>query len=283
MRSKTLVRKLMRNCSRAETAILTQIAGKLQSPRFCSGKKKWCNIKKADDTMFSLIVARCGKLTAWKSTSIRRFVRESFKARALCLTSERYRSHAGSRLPTDPVPSDARVYHIYGYDCTDAKIKHKRWSKEWLQWGHMASLSYKRKLDDATLAKHTTAGSFVRLQVLSDAAEAFGTGLVKLPKGFGNGVRLEGRAIGEDLLVEIKDELNKHRQFLRMFRGSISLFQTAHLICECRQYVWSYLPADRLRAFFKNFDTGTTSTRSTREDIESKREACQSIANFALG
>ena len=105
--------------------------------------------------------------------------------------------------------------------------------------------------------------------------------LVDIPPGFGNGARFDGDPLGEDALRNLRKKLNGSGYFREIFGGSITLFQTAHLVCECRQYTFARFRNARLRDFFATCQK-PFSKRATREQVEERRKDCESVSDFAL-
>ena len=202
----------------------------------------------------------------------------------LCVSSDRYALHLGDSVPRLPVPQRDLVYRIYGYTASaqGRGAKHARRCAEY-RGGAVSRLAaattYRNKLTDKKLQSVMTCGSFSRLQVLSDVAEAFGVGMVQLPRSFGPGVRFDAAPLKLKELAEVRDRLNQSGEFRAAFGGSAAVCQTGHLICEARQYVWGGMQPAALTHFFGRADL-SGSRRLSRREAEVKREHCRSIAEF---
>ena len=194
----------MASCRGADLVVLQRVASKLQKCR----RKKWANLRKSQDKMFGLLKQRA------KGKGVGAFAAESFKARVLCVSSDRYALHLGDSVPRLPVPQRDLVYRIYGYTASTQGrgAKHARWCAEY-RGGAVSRLAaattYRNKLTDKKLQSVMTCGSFSRLQVLSDVAEAFGVGMVQLPRSFGPGVRFDAAPLKLKEIAEVRDRLNQ--------------------------------------------------------------------------
>ena len=163
---------------------------------------------------------------------------------------------------------NSRLSIICGYNNVNKHKKHRQVLKEFRNWQQLPTPSYRNKLCDAMLrerTERTSAAFFARLQILSDAVEVLGQGLVELPPALGNGVCFEDGPVSQDTLVELKNTLNASSYCRTNCGNSINLFQTAHLVCECRQNIWSRFSKSRGASFFDACDK-PHHARATRQD-----------------
>ena len=105
---------LIKSCQGpASGLVLRGIATKLKSKT--REAKKWANVRKRDDRVAKLLRERVPVKKAsknrWDQADLHALIAEAMRARALCVTSERYQA---SQLPSEPVESRLRPWALYG-------------------------------------------------------------------------------------------------------------------------------------------------------------------------
>ena len=109
-----LVDQLMLRCSSRDILVLREIRRRLQQQK--RANQPWGNVSKKDDRMFKMLAKSVKRSDVHDHNyqyASNRFVKESFRCRALCVTSNRF-GKAGF-LPKAPVPQKKLPYRVYGY------------------------------------------------------------------------------------------------------------------------------------------------------------------------
>ena len=164
-----------------ELPMLREIARKLLSKK--RQTKKWGNARKSADRLFKLLpkLQKTSK-NRHHPASLNTFIWESFRARVVCCTSERYLMG----VPATAVPLEHRPYALYSRAApwAVANAKHKQWAKLYSQFEQRPVLRVtpEEPLTDLTLKRVLKCGSFARLQVLTDLREAGGATLVEFSR-----------------------------------------------------------------------------------------------------
>lgn len=262
--------------------VLGQIAGGLQHAR--RRRCAWGNVKKSEDNMFRLLRLRAPSAAGWTPADAHQLLVESIRARVLCLTSTRF---ASGRCPPGPLACCDRPYQIFGrgigFTEDGAQARFCRWRSEWraLAAGRVAigAVSRRQPLTDARLRMIISAGSFARLQVLTDFMELLGRSYVKLPDDFGPGVVLDGHVLRTAELEELRRMLSSSGSFRKAFDGSPRVDQVAHLICEVRQALLRGRRQSAREAFFAEVEQLARSGSSVVHPED--RLSAQAIAHFA--
>ena len=271
---------LLKSCSWRDMVVLRQIASKLQQRK--RRLQPWGNVSKKFDAMYKRLVSSVAIKREPDMHGIDNFVRESFRCRAICVTSSRF----GKRgvLPKQPVSMDLLPYRVYGYSKGSTCVaKHRRWCQEYRDWAPLPALApYKRQLTEAMLKERCSVGPFVRLQILTDLCHRLGAKWVELPvTSLGTGVKFGKGIMGVAEVAELRALLNQRRQFREIWGSAISLHETGHLVCETRQHVWQRMRASRLTNFIGEVLTaGITDTENKFHKLERKRKFCDIIAEY---
>ncbi|CAK0793278.1 unnamed protein product [Prorocentrum cordatum] len=263
--------------------LLRQIAGKLRSK--ARQTRKWGNVKKKDDKVAVLLHARApvewASRNRWTQDSIRTLVAESFRARAVCVTSDRFEP---ATTPSTAVPRAQRPWSLYGCAVTDAiaLAKHWRWVTEHKKF--LAAdfrVSPEAPLDHSTLQKHFSVGYFIpsrsRHQILTDVHHAAGNTAVELGPSLGTGVTLGRAPLAPALQKRLVKRLNSSGAFRKQFGGRVTRVTLGHLVCEARQNVW----APKGPRFFSRLLAELAS--STGTPATERRSYCAEIARYAVG
>lgn len=279
-----LVDQLMLRCSARDILVLREIRWRLQQQK--RANQPWGNVSKRDDRMFRLLAKSVKHSDVHDrdyQDTINRFVKESFRCRALCVTSSRF-GKAGF-LPKLSVPQKQLPYRVYGYAGKEKALqKHQLWCRQYRAWPRLPYLTlYKKKLSDTLLRERCSAGAFVRLQILTDVCHRYGSALVQLPeKSLGTGVHFGLGVMDIRQLQQLKDILNRRKYFRRLWNSSIALHEVGHLVCEARQHVWSRKRKANIAKFMNGFASKKRRSEGSREAQSEKRQCCQAIAEYAM-
>ena len=247
-----LVDQLMLRCSVRDILVLCEIRWRLQHQK--RANQPWGNVSKKDDRMFKLLAKFSDVHGHDCQHAINRFVKESFRCRALCVTSSRF-GRVGF-LPKLAVPQKHLPYRVYGYAGKEkAQHKHQLWCRQYRAWPSLPHLTpYKKKLSETLLKERCSVGAFVRLQILTDVCHQYGSSLVQLPeKSLGTGVHFGLGVMDIRQLQQLKVILNRRKYFRRLWTSSIALHEVGHLVCEARQNVWSRKRKANIAKFMNAF------------------------------
>ena len=279
-----LVDQLMLRCSSRDILVLREIRRRLQQQK--RANQPWGNVSKKDDRMFKMLAKSVKRSDVHDHNyqyAINRFVKESFRCRALCVTSNRF-GKAGF-LPKAPVPQKKLPYRVYGYvGLKEAQRKHQLWHRQYLAWPSLPHLTpYKQKLSDTLLKERCSAGAFVRLQILTDVCHRYGSSLVQLPeKSLGTGVHFGLGVMDIGQLKQLKDILNERKYFRRLWNSSIVLHEVGHLVCEARQHVWRHKRKAAVVELMNGFASQKRRSEGSQEGRSEKRQCCKAIAEYAV-
>ncbi|CAE7337018.1 unnamed protein product [Symbiodinium natans] len=272
---------LLNICTGQDTVVMGEICTRLQQKKRV--QQPWANVSKKDDKLFKLLSSSAKIKNKSDSDGVSNFIRESFRCRAICVTSSRFRTKGN--LPTGPVPRKTLPYRVYGYSSGQVCLaKHKRWCSEYRAWKALPKLTpYKRRLTDRMLQERCSVGAFVRLQILTDVCHRLGCAWVDLPtSSLGTGVHFGGGVMGTDEIAKVRNILKGRRQFRRLWGSSISLPEVGHLICEARQHVWKNKRKASMMEFVDEFNLQSTTPKKHRfHRLSRKRGFCSIIAKYA--
>ena len=189
----------------------------------------WDNVSKKDDRMYKLLKASVKIRDNRHQRGISLFIKESFRCRALCVTSNRL-GKVGS-VPKTAVPQRERPYRFYGYGAKDKFKKHQ---------------PYRKKLTEALLKEHCSAVAYVRLQVLTDVCHRLGAAFVQLPtSSLGSGAHAGHAVMVAGQLQVLRALLNKRKFFRQLQQSFIAMHDCGHLMREARQHIWPLKPKSR--------------------------------------
>ena len=215
-------------------------------------------------------------------TQVWKFAFESFKARALCVTSDRW---SDGSVPAAAVPVDRRVYRLYGAaTAKEAQSKHAAWSNIYQRGPDLSKhpvVSYKSKVSDEVLREIFPCGAFTRLLILTDIADQFGSGIIRFPKEFGPGVRIGKETLKAKSLERLRVLLNKSRPFRANLGQRAKVHHLGHLVCELRQSVFRGMDDAATEALLCQLSRGGPAARRARASQRRKAELCGRIAEFS--
>ena len=277
-----LVGCLMSRCSRRDTMVLGEICHRLKQRK--RSRQPWGNVTKKDDRLYKLLRASVKIRSPDDQSGIDTFVKESFRCRAICVTSKRF-GQPGS-LPSGPVPQAQLPYRVYGYARKREGPKHRLWCREYGAWTPLPRLTpYTSRLSEAMLQERCSVGAFVRLQILTDLCHRLGPAFVQLPSGsLGTGVHFGLGVLNLRQLADLKDILNKRGNFRQLWKSCIALHEVGHLVCEARQHIWRHKRKAGVQAFMRQFSSAKRRQKlsgSRSEELSRKRRFCEIIAAYA--
>ena len=226
-----LAKALMMQTSSKDEVVMHEICRRLKQKK--RQIQPWGNAAKKDDKMYQALAASTSVRASDDQAGINAFVKESFRCRAICVISARFRRPGF--LPSSPVPASRLPYRVYGYSPKKQHVrKHERWCKEYKKWKALPKFwKYKQKLTDSMQKERCSAGAFARLQVLTDAFHRLGESLVELPEAsLGSGVHAGSDVMNTQELEMLREELNSRRFFRKLWGSSITLPEMGHLVCE---------------------------------------------------
>ena len=252
----TLLRQLSRPTC-ADVVVLARILVLRQR----HPQKNWGNLRKTDDQMSRCLpevqVSSAGSSdvgASWKrcpAESAGQYVKASFKARAICLTSSRF----DLELPQEFIPGPDQRYATYGrchrsvllageesplhakYEALD-QAEHVRRLAVYEAWDTCTATQSLRprkenRLDVQSIQRATGIGFFTALQILSDVA-AISKTLITMPNNLGPRVKLDiGFTI--DDMRQFVSQANAKRGFVTAFGCNLNILTGGHLVCEIRQ------------------------------------------------
>ena len=214
-------------------------------------RQRWANVKKRDDRMYRFLTAEAAATTTpvalrrpkspegarRASTQAWRFIFASFKARALCVTSNRWSPAAVPARP--PLPSEL-PYHVYGHTASsqEASEKHRTWLREYHDYDTHADwppITYELKLNTRRLSGFFSCGAFTKLLILNDFADTFGAGFVQFPRHFGPGVHIARLSFNAPTCAMLAAQPNNNGRFKDHFGQRWKAHHVGHLLCELRQ------------------------------------------------
>ena len=127
-----LLATTLKSCSWRDMVVLRQIASTLQQRK--RRLQPWGNASKKDDAMYKRLLSSVAIKREPDMHGIDNFVCESFRCRAICVTSSRF----GKRgvLPRQPVSMILLPYRVYGDSNGSMCVaKHRRWChQEYCDW-----------------------------------------------------------------------------------------------------------------------------------------------------
>ena len=220
-RGDQLARKLMACCSSKDEVVMQEICQRLNQKK--RQLQPWGNTNKKDDRLFRSLTESVSIKRNTDHAGINSFVRESFRCRAICVISARFKRRGF--LPSTPVPGHKLPYRVYGYVSHEKqRLKHKKWCDEYKQWSALPRLApCKKRLTEKLLKERCSAGAFVRLQILTDLFHKLGAAFVELPtRSLGTGVHCGSGIMDIAQLDKLRTELNG-RSFLEIYGGHLLL------------------------------------------------------------
>jgi len=243
-------------------------------------RKLWGNCKKELDSLGkqlpSLSFSSAKRVCP---SSARELLKASFKMRALCVTSRRYKPDA---LPKQFVPHADQRYKLYGrrwWACLRSaaskkqrrkaqracQAKHDEWTKAYGAFPVDLTPSRERKLTVQSLKRKLHLGHFVALQVLTDFAAQAPRSHYSLPENLGDGVRLvRGAVLRKEALEKVRAVWAADSQ-MRGFVGRLKTQEVGHLVCEIRQWTMADLTEKGRRELLEGLSAEPLSSAEDRQ------------------
>lgn len=251
-------------------------------------EKKWCNLRKSADVLGRCLpavhISSAGG-SNWRrlsADSVGEYVKASFKARAICLTSERF----DLELPRNFIPGPDQRYATYGHSHrsvlsagtkspfyaqyeTSAQTEHERRLAIYEAWDTSPATqslrpSKEKRLDVETIQRATGIGWFTALQILTDVA-ALSKTLISTPSKLGSGVKLDKDfTIGD--MRRFVFHANSKRAFVRAFGCKLNLWTGGHLVCEIRQWVTQGMKENVVLEFLMSLNS-LPATREQKDEF----------------